>query len=220
LGGQFVILALFWSKQAARQRFFTNFLTPRREDAKFSSQRPDSAKTAASCYTSNDMIEETAEPTFQNKPQKFGDREISWRWLLGCAVFFGLVGMCACVVLLTRPPVPQPSTILVAREIEYGATENGRLSAENNYEQSWRFEAQAGDRVLITMRSEDLDSYLYLYSNEIELLVEDDDSGLGESSYDAQISYTIPNNGTYFIVAREFFDEENTGDYTVTLVKE
>ncbi len=186
------------------------------------------------------MIEETAEPTFQKKSQKFGDREISWRWLLGCAVFFSLVGICGCLALMYYiganadefvdfdslltpqsglPPLP-PSSILVAREIEYGATESGRLSAENNYEQSWRFEAQAGDRVLITMRSEDLDSYLYLYSNEIELLVEDDDSGLGESGYDAQITYTIPDDGMYFIVAGQFFDENNAGDYTVTLEKQ
>jgi hypothetical protein len=52
------------------------------------------------------------------------------------------------------------------------------------------------------------------------LLEEDDDSGDGEMGYDAEITFTIPSDGVYYILVDQFFEEEDSGSYTLTLKKE
>jgi hypothetical protein len=67
------------------------------------------------------------------------------------------------------------------------------------------------------MRSEAIDSLLYLFSAEGEYLTEDDDGGDGEMVYGAQILYTIPTDGQYIIYANQWFTSEAGGSYTLSL---
>ncbi len=67
---------------------------------------------------------------------------------------------------------------------------------------AWYIEGRAGERVTITMRSSDFDSYLHIGRvGDRTLLANDDDSG-GNS--DAQLSFTFPSTGTYVILANAF----------------
>jgi hypothetical protein len=183
------------------------------------------------------MFEQTAEPAFQKQPKKMGEREVSMRMLIGCVALFTVLCICATGAfgfylvdnqdvlaelesLFESEQVLPAGAIVNAKTIAFGQTMNGRHSSANNFEESWRFLAAGGDRVIITMRSESLDSYLYLYSSGSLLLEEDDDSGDGEMGYDAEITFTSPSDGVYYILADQFFEEEDSGSYTLTLKKE
>jgi hypothetical protein len=99
--------------------------------------------------------------------------------------------------------------------IQYGDSVNGQLSDVFPL-QNWRFSANEGDRVTITMRSTDFDALLELYDAEGYFLTEDDDSG---GDFDAQIIYTIPSSGDYIITTTEWWSEVGIigGNYTLTL---
>ena len=99
--------------------------------------------------------------------------------------------------------------------IQYGDSVSGRLSDSFPLE-NWRFAANEGDRIVITMRSAEFDSLLELYDTHGTFLTEDDDSG---GDLDAQIVYTIPQSGDYIITATEWWSEIGIvgGDYSLTL---
>ncbi|KAA3654097.1 MAG: hypothetical protein DWQ04_34780 [Chloroflexi bacterium] len=99
--------------------------------------------------------------------------------------------------------------------IGYGETVNGQISNALPL-QDWRFNAEEGDMVVITMRSSDFDSLVELYDSEGYFLNEDDDSG---GDLDAQIQYTIPQGGEYIITATEWWSDVGIigGEYSLTL---
>jgi hypothetical protein len=107
--------------------------------------------------------------------------------------------------------------IPTARSINYGVQVNGTLSEENFYLGIWSFEATAGDQLVITMRSNDFDSLLSLFSADFDLLAEDDDSGGGAFGTDSQIVVTIPDDGRYTIYAERFDASEAGGAYTLSV---
>ncbi|MCP4361019.1 MAG: TIR domain-containing protein, partial [Chloroflexi bacterium] len=80
----------------------------------------------------------------------------------------------------------------------------------------WEFDGNAGDIIDISMVSTDgsLDSYLILFAPDGRHLTDDDDS-FGDS--DAYIgAYTLPDTGTYSIIAQGF-DEFTSGPYELNL---
>ncbi len=83
------------------------------------------------------------------------------------------------------------------RRITYGETISDTLSDESE-RHLWSFEGQAGDQITITMDGEVLDAYLELYAPDGALLMRDDDGGGGT---DARITLTLPQSGTYYILA-------------------
>lgn len=96
--------------------------------------------------------------------------------------------------------------------ITFGTTVAGELSSGEAV--VYRFEAKAGDRIIITMRSEDFDAYLYLRDSSGADLISDDDSG---GNTDSQIrGFEIPANGVYTILADSFSDTAS-GSFTLTL---
>ena len=80
----------------------------------------------------------------------------------------------------------------------------------------WLFEGEAGDIVNISLASDDddLDTYLELYAPSGEQVTTDDDGGEGSSA--AIWEFELPHTGTYRVVARGY-NEEESGDYTITL---
>lgn len=102
---------------------------------------------------------------------------------------------------LARPTDP-------SRIVRIGQTVTGQLGAasatlsDNSPFDAWYIEGRAGERITITMRSTDFDSYLHFgRQGDRSALANDDDSG-GNS--DAQLTITLPATGTYIILANTF----------------
>lgn len=72
--------------------------------------------------------------------------------------------------------------------------------------QEWAYDGEAGERIRITMRSTDVDSFLLLgqegTNGEFDQLTFNDDGPDG--GLDSQIDYTLPEPGTYLIRARTY----------------
>lgn len=75
------------------------------------------------------------------------------------------------------------------------------------------FEGQAGQTVTIVMHSAEFDTYLLLLGPDDTLLMQNDDSG---GSTDAAIALTLPQDGTYTIIANGY-DPASQGAYTLTV---
>jgi hypothetical protein len=103
-------------------------------------------------------------------------------------------------------------------DIAYGESQSGNIDA-NIPAVTYRFSGSAGDAVTITMSRAggDLNSYLYLLDGQGQLLYEDNDSG-GDNG-DARISYTLPDDGIYLILATRLGQAQGTtsGSYLLTL---
>ncbi len=99
------------------------------------------------------------------------------------------------------------------RHISYGETISDTLRGDSE-RHLWAFEGQAGDQVSILMDGEQLDAYLELYAPDGTLLLRDDDSGGGT---DARIELTLPQDGTYYILAYSV-DPMEGGRYSLNLV--
>lgn len=104
--------------------------------------------------------------------------------------------------------------------IEYGASVSGEIT-NREFEQIYVFEGVEGDVVVITMSRanevDGLDPYLYLTTDDNELLAQNDDA----SSVDSRIVYRLPSDGIYQIVATRLGDRTGTsaGEYVLDLEK-
>lgn len=93
------------------------------------------------------------------------------------------------------------------RVVDLGQTIDGTLLfddpivLEGRRGQVWGFDATAGQRVVIDLRSDDFDSYLYLVGPGLMEPMSDDDGGDGTNS---QITVTLPESGTYRIIASPY----------------
>jgi uncharacterized caspase-like protein len=80
----------------------------------------------------------------------------------------------------------------------------------------YTYEARAGERLSLTMRSGDFDTFLTVArmdGDEVELVVRDDDSGGGTNS---RAEFTADRDGPLFILANAL-SEDMTGSYTIEL---
>ncbi len=80
----------------------------------------------------------------------------------------------------------------------------------------YTYQARAGERLSLTMRSGDFDTFLTvgrMEGDEMELLVRDDDSGGGTNS---RAEFTVDRDGPIFIAANAL-SEGMTGSYTIEL---
>jgi hypothetical protein len=125
---------------------------------------------------------------------------------------------------LTLEELPEPGPAQV-RPIEFGQTIDGSLEPTDaaledaSHYDIYTFRARAGQRVTITLRSEDFDSYVAFgpwRDGEVEITDADDDSGAGLTGLDSQLMLTIPETGSYAIRANSLGSGE-TGDYTISL---
>lgn len=106
--------------------------------------------------------------------------------------------------------------------IRLGQTVTGRLDSgdstldDDSYYEIWRFRGQAGDRVTVTLRSDDFDAYLAFGAragDDCEDCSTDDDGGGGT---DSRITTTLPRSGEYEIRVNTLSEGE-TGDYALTV---
>ena len=79
----------------------------------------------------------------------------------------------------------------------------------------WRFDAEAGQCIMLRMESQDLDPYLVLRAGAPDgpVVAEDDDSG---GAPNALITGQMPATGAYYVIATTFSDLE-LGRYTLLL---
>lgn len=122
-------------------------------------------------------------------------------------VIFMLVSMMAMVVSAQD-----------SESIEYDETVTGELDSQT-YEQSYSFEGEEGDTIIIRMTatSEEprLDSYLFLEDAQGNELAFDDDSAGNLNSLLGP--FTLPEDGTYTVIASRFQQENGTSEGTYDL---
>ena len=87
------------------------------------------------------------------------------------------------------------------------------LSSGERFEE-WTYSGRAGESLIITMSSEDIDPYLSVADPESGRSIGYDDDG-GEG-YDARVAITLPYTGRYSIIATSFSPDE-VGVYTLAV---
>ncbi len=124
--------------------------------------------------------------------------------------------------LAQAAPVAADTTILLPQEIgtvRPGQTVRGQLEpgdwtmADGTFADIWYLQGQAGQRIVITLRSSQFDSYLQLLDAAGAKLAEDDDSGGGGRA--ARITFTLRASERYQIVVNSFGDDIRPGQYTL-----
>jgi hypothetical protein len=115
----------------------------------------------------------------------------------------------------TSPPPPPPRL-----PVEIGGTRSGELTADTPVNafgmraDVYTFTATAGQRVQISLSSDDFDTYLGLIAADGAILDEDDDgAGVGTNS---RLTHTFEADGEYVIEARAFADS-GEGAYELAL---
>ena len=103
------------------------------------------------------------------------------------------------------------------RSLRMGDEQSGQLGAftqtvqDGRPAEAWTLEGNAGDRVSILLVSEAFDSYLYLLGPGMDVVLTDDDGG---GNLDSQIETTLPETGTYTVVASAL-GAGSSGGYTI-----
>ncbi len=109
-----------------------------------------------------------------------------------------------------------------ATPIEYGQTLEGEIT-QRSAGQEYVFEGNEGDVVSISLTATssraDLDPLLILINQRGREVVRNDDINTAGANYNSQITYVLPEDGVYIIVATRFQQEAgtSTGTYEVSL---
>jgi hypothetical protein len=109
------------------------------------------------------------------------------------------------------------SNALAAIDTEIGDTVTGELT-DDRYEQFYRFEGQRGAEITLTMTrtsNDDLDPLLVLTNAALQELASNDDS-FGTQNATIE-NFTLPADGTYYIIAARYQREDGTTDGPYTL---
>ena len=138
-----------------------------------------------------------------------------------------IVAFAAAVLLAacSSPPAPQapaPESNESGRLIRVGETVAGAIEPSdptwggNGRFDAYRFQANAGDRILILLSSADFDPYLVVGHESggiFDPLAQNDDAG---NELNSRIRFTAPRTGTYRILAQAY-DETGLGAYQLSL---
>lgn len=127
-------------------------------------------------------------------------------------------------LLAQRRPAAAAAPVQPAM-IRVGQTVNGTLAqadprtTDKGRFRVYRFEGRQGQKLIATMRSGDFDAFLTvarMVGGITDAIASDDDRGGGEDNTDARVRFTVPETGTYLLVAQAL-SEEGVGAYTVNL---
>jgi hypothetical protein len=94
-------------------------------------------------------------------------------------------------------------------------TEQVFQAITGNPHKVYKLKLKKGDKVLIQMKSNDLDSVVVVEDSKNNVLAFNDDEGPG--MLDSRLEWTAPADDEYRIIATCF--ENKTGDYTLTVTK-
>jgi len=124
---------------------------------------------------------------------------------------------------MTPPPANlQPVEPADVTALTYTEPVEGTIS-EADTQQAYQFEGHAGEEVTVRMDAQgvtDLDTYLVLMTEEGERLAENDDAD--DITTNSMITFTLPADGMYTVVATRFLEAEGFagGDYTLSVTAE
>ena len=121
------------------------------------------------------------------------------------------------IELIDRGPQPEPGSILVGATARGTLTDNDATADDGSYFDAYAVHVKEGDKLVITMVSNEFDAFLVLGQDQddgsFEGLTSDDDS---LSDTHAKIEWTAPAEGTYVIRAGSF-GQGQTGAYAMTV---
>jgi hypothetical protein len=116
-------------------------------------------------------------------------------------------------------PAPTPvGPIAIGEAIDGELSSSDYRESDDSFADYYRLEARRGDRLVITLRSDDFDAYLVfgkLTGGSFEQIESDDDAAGGT---DAQVEITIPADGVYLIRANTLSEGE-TGKYQLKVLR-
>ncbi|CAN7163761.1 PPC domain-containing protein [Brevundimonas sp. LjRoot202] len=122
--------------------------------------------------------------------------------------------------LIDRGPQPQPGSILVGSTAWGTLTETDATTDSNSHYDAYRITLREDEKLLITMVSNDVDSFVVIGrekdDGEFEVLGSDDD-GLADTH--AKLEWTAPDDGTFEIRAGAY-QYGQTGVYALTVEKQ
>ncbi len=114
---------------------------------------------------------------------------------------------------------PGQSAELRVGETREGVLEPGdEMAGDGPFQDRWTFEARAGQRLLVQLRSGDFDGYLVIL-DPAGAEVGSDDDGLNEG-HDAQVGLRIAVTGRYTALATSVGENPSVGAYRVAVVEE
>lgn len=111
---------------------------------------------------------------------------------------------------------PVAATILLGQVMSGTLSSSDATLGDGSYYKEYRFDAMQGDRLVISLDSDDFDPYLILgrlNGGSFDQVASDDDSGSGVN---ARIEYEVTASGTYVIRANSW-QEGSTGRFTLSL---
>jgi len=118
--------------------------------------------------------------------------------------------------LTDRGPQPRPGSIMMGATARGTLSENDAVAEDGSFYDAYRVRLTEGDKVRITMSSNDFDAFLNLGREEdgdFESIMTDDD---GLSDTNAKIDWTVDRTGTYVIRANSYASGK-TGAYVLTV---
>lgn len=124
----------------------------------------------------------------------------------GCAAF-----------LLAAAPAAAQGTLAIGQTVRGELTPSDPRLSDGSHYDLWRFQGSAGQRVVVTLRSDQFDAFLVVGATAGDACTEceADDDGAGEGT-NSRVRMTLPRTGTYEIRANSLMEGE-TGAYTLTL---
>lgn len=122
--------------------------------------------------------------------------------------------------LIDRGPQPQPGSVLVGATARGVLTEADATAADNSFFDAYRVTLKEDEKLLITMVSNEVDSFLVVGRPQddggFEILGSDDDS---LSDTHAKLEWTAPADGVYEVRAGTF-QQGQTGSYALNVEKQ
>jgi hypothetical protein len=122
--------------------------------------------------------------------------------------------------LVDRGPQPQPGSLLIGATARGVLSETDATAEDNSFYDAYRVTLKEGEALLITMVSNEVDSFLVVGRDEddgsFEILGSDDD---GLSDTHAKLEWTAPADGVYEIRAGSF-QQGQTGAYALNVEKQ
>ncbi|MGZ9098180.1 MAG: PPC domain-containing protein [Brevundimonas sp.] len=122
--------------------------------------------------------------------------------------------------LIDRGPQPQPGSLLVGATARGVLTESDATAEDNSFYDAYRLELKEDEKLLITMVSNEVDSFVVLGRAQedggFEVLGSDDDS---LSDTHAKLEWTAPADGVYEVRAGTF-QQGQTGAYALNVEKQ
>ncbi len=122
--------------------------------------------------------------------------------------------------LLDRGPEPKPGSLLVGTTVRGVLTETDATADNNSFYDAYSVTLKEDEKLLITMVSNEVDSFLIVgreqEDGEFEVLASDDD---GLSDTHAKLEWTAPADGVYQVRAGSF-QQGQTGSYALNVEKQ